>query len=87
MKKLIMIMAAAALTSAACAELTAEEIVNKANQAAYYAGDDGRAEVEMTISSKGGPTRTRKFSLLRMNTANGNKSRPVGITSEFPDHA
>jgi hypothetical protein len=72
MRQIITALAVAAV-SAASAELTADEIVNKANQAAYYAGDDGRAEVQMTISSKGGPTRTRKFSLLRMNTAGGNQ--------------
>ncbi|MCH5374033.1 MAG: hypothetical protein JJ992_08655, partial [Planctomycetes bacterium] len=45
--------------------------MNKANEAAYYAGDDGRAEVEMTISDKSGTTRTRKFTILRMDTEGG----------------
>lgn len=55
------------------AELSVDEIVNKANQAAYYAGKDGRAEVEMNIIDKSGSTRTRKFALLRMNTEGGNQ--------------
>jgi outer membrane lipoprotein-sorting protein len=55
------------------AELTVDEIVMKANAAAYYAGNDGRAEVEMKIVDKSGSTRTRKFTLLRMNTQDGNQ--------------
>jgi len=55
------------------AELSVDEIVSKANTAAYYAGNDGRAEVEMKIVDKSGSTRTRKFTLLRMNTKNGNQ--------------
>ncbi len=73
MKNLIIAMATLALSSAAFAELTVDEIVKKANDAAYYAGKDGRAEVEMTITDKSGTTRTRKFALLRMNTENGNQ--------------
>jgi len=45
--------------------LSVDDIVNKANEAAYYAGKDGRADVLMTISSKTG-TRVRKFTVLRM---------------------
>ena len=55
------------------AELSADEIVNKANKAAYYAGNDGRADVEMKIIDKSGSSRTREFTLLRMNTENGNQ--------------
>ncbi len=61
------------LTVSTFAELSVDEIVNKANQAAYYAGQDGRAEVEMNIIDKDGGTRTRKFALLRMNTDGGNQ--------------
>jgi len=55
------------------AELTADQIVEKANQAAYYAGKDGRASVQMTISDARGGTRQRAFTLLRMNTQDGNQ--------------
>lgn len=55
------------------AEPTVEEIVQKANQVAYYAGKDGRAEVEMTISDGKGGTRTRRFAILRLNLANGDQ--------------
>ena len=57
----------------AYAEMSVDEIVNKANEAAYYAGSDGRADVEMKIIDKSGSSRTREFTLLRMNTANGNQ--------------
>jgi hypothetical protein len=55
------------------AELTAEQIVNKANEAAYYAGDDGRAQVEMIITGKDGVERTRKFTILRKDFDGGDQ--------------
>ncbi|MDH3981871.1 MAG: outer membrane lipoprotein-sorting protein [Kiritimatiellaceae bacterium] len=55
------------------AELSVDEIVKKANEASYYAGKDGKAEVEMKIIDKSGSSRTREFTLLRMNTDNGNQ--------------
>ncbi|MFZ9012351.1 MAG: outer membrane lipoprotein-sorting protein, partial [Anaerohalosphaeraceae bacterium] len=71
MKKLLIALTAAAVTAGAYAEMTVDEIVNKANQAAYYAGSDGRAQVTMQIIDKSGSSRTREFTLLRMNTENG----------------
>lgn len=41
------------------------EIINKANLAAYYAGDDGRSKVTMTIKDEQGRTRNREFVILR----------------------
>lgn len=55
------------------AEITAQEVVEKANQAAYYAGRDGRARVKMTLHDAGGGTRTREFVILRLNTEDGNQ--------------
>jgi len=49
------------------------EIVAKANQAAYYAGDDGRAEVNMTISDSQGRTRERRFVILRRDIEDGGR--------------
>ena len=49
------------------AELTADEIVAKANQASYYAGKDGRAEVKMVLSDG----RTRDMVILRKNAEEG----------------
>lgn len=73
MKKTIALSLLAGLATAGYAELSVDEVVNKANAAAYYAGNDGRAEVEMNIVDKSGSTRTRKFALLRMNTADGSQ--------------
>ncbi|MFV1985961.1 MAG: outer membrane lipoprotein-sorting protein [Gemmatimonadota bacterium] len=46
-----------------------DEIVGRANLAAYYAGDDGRAEVRMTISDAQGRERVRQFFILRRDRA------------------
>lgn len=73
MKKTIIAAVLLGFMVGAQAELSADEIVEKANQAAYYAGNDGRADVEMKIVDKSGSTRTREFSLLRMNTDGGNQ--------------
>ncbi|BCO10160.1 sigma E regulatory protein, MucB/RseB [Desulfolithobacter dissulfuricans] len=48
-----------------------EEIVNRANLAAYYAGDDGRAEVTMTITDSQGRVRKRQFVILRKDKQDG----------------
>jgi outer membrane lipoprotein-sorting protein len=70
---------AVSIVGIACAEekkegrksLTADEIVNRANLVAYYAGKDGRAEVEMTITDREGRTRERLMTILRKNVAEG----------------
>lgn len=53
--------------------MTADEIVEKANQASYYAGDDGSADVKMVITESGGGTRTREFRILRKDTGDGDQ--------------
>lgn len=47
------------------------EIVDLANKASYYAGDDGRADVTMTITDAQGRTRTREFVILRRDEKDG----------------
>jgi outer membrane lipoprotein-sorting protein len=47
------------------------EIVQRANLAAYYAGDDGRARVRMTITDGSGQERVREFVLLRSEVSEG----------------
>ncbi len=49
-------------------ELSADDIVSKANDASYYAGTDGSAHVKMEIKDSSGGTRTREFAILRLNT-------------------
>ncbi|MBW2368084.1 MAG: outer membrane lipoprotein-sorting protein [Deltaproteobacteria bacterium] len=52
-------------------ELSVREIVEKANLAAYYGGDDGRSTVRMTISDSQGRTRNREFVILRRDVVDG----------------
>jgi hypothetical protein len=59
------------LSSPVRAEPTADEIINRANIASYYAGDDGRATVSMIITDNQGRERKRKFVILRKDRENG----------------
>ncbi len=52
---------------------SADEIVQRANKASYYAGKDGRADIVMTITAPDGSTRTRAFTMLRMTTKGENQ--------------
>ncbi len=52
-----------------------DEIVNRANLAAYYAGNDGRAEVMMTIIDAQGRIRKREFVILRRDLADGGRQQ------------
>jgi outer membrane lipoprotein-sorting protein len=54
---------------------TEDEIIDRANLAAYYAGDDGRAEVMMTITDAQGRTRKRDFVILRRDVADGGQQK------------
>lgn len=70
---LFIVMTVAFLAVNASAAMSADDIVAKANQAAYYAGKDGRTTVQMTINDGKGGNRQRAFTILRMNTENGNQ--------------
>lgn len=48
-----------------------EEIVDRANKIAYYAGDDGEADVKMTITDSQGRVRNREFVILRKDIRDG----------------
>ncbi len=54
---------------------TVDEIINRANLAAYYGGDDGRAKVVMTITDSQGRTRTREFVILRKDVKDGGEQK------------
>lgn len=64
---------ALALAPAAQAEMLTDvaEIVERANLAAYYAGDDGRSEARMLIEDSQGRQQLRQFTVLRRNRAVG----------------
>lgn len=55
------------------AQMSVDEIVEKANQASYYAGNDGRAKVTMTITDDRGSVRNREFAILRLNGEAGDQ--------------
>ncbi len=48
-----------------------KDIVDRANRVAYYAGDDGKAKVSMTITDSQGRVRTREFVILRKDVSDG----------------
>jgi len=54
-------------------QLSADEIIQRANLASYYAGQDGKADVKMTITAKSGIERVREFTLLRLSETNGDQ--------------
>lgn len=62
-------------TVPAMAAPTVDEIVNRANLAAYYAGDDGRAKVDMTITDAQGRKRSREFVILRRDDKDGGNQK------------
>ncbi len=53
------------------AQEDAAEIMKKSHMAYYYAGDDGIAEVNMSIVDKRGKERVREFTMLRMDVEEG----------------
>jgi outer membrane lipoprotein-sorting protein len=71
----MLITAVLLLASVNAFALTVDEIVTKANQAAYYAGNDGQADVKMVITDNGGGTREREFRILRKNTGEGGEQK------------
>jgi outer membrane lipoprotein-sorting protein len=66
-----------ALPAGAADKLSADEVVRRANLAAYYAGDDGRAQVKMVITDSQGRKRRREFIILRRD------EKPDGGEQEF----
>lgn len=78
MKKLTIVLTvflmAGALASYAEA-MTAEEVVKKANQAAYYQADDGKSDVHMVITDSLGRTRERNMTILRMDAADNSQQK------------
>ena len=74
MKLIVNFMAALLVAAPAveAADLTeVDEIVRRANLAAYYAGDDGRSEARMSIEDAQGRKQLRQFTILRKDEADG----------------
>ncbi len=73
------------LKEAGAAGLSVEEIITKANLAAYYQGKDGRARVSMTITDRQGRERFRKFTILRMDLVEGGEQKYYVFFMDPPD--
>ena len=52
-----------------------QEIVDRANKVAYYAGNDGKAKVSMTITDTQGRIRNREFTILRKDVSDGGEQK------------
>lgn len=63
----------------------ADEIVNKANLAAYYGGADGRSEVRMIISDAQGRQQRRQFTVLRRDVEDGGDQQFLVVFSQPSD--
>lgn len=65
--RFLITLAGLSLTSGVFAQVLtdANDIINRANLAAYYAGADGRSEVRMIISDAQGRQQRRQFTVLR----------------------
>lgn len=86
MRSMLALLAALAPAAAADQPLTdAEDIVSRANLAAYYAGDDGRSEVRMVISDAQGRQQRRQFSILRRDVEEGGDQRFLVVFSQPAD--
>ncbi len=66
-------------------ELTVDQIVQRANIAAYYKADDGKASVKMTITDKLGRTREREFTILRKDMQDGGEQKFYVYFNNPPD--
>lgn len=62
-----------------------DEVIQRANLAAYYAGDDGRARVRMTITDSRGRERIRQFTMLRRDNSEGGDQDYVVLFSRPAD--
>lgn len=63
----------------------ADEIVARANLAAYYAGADGRSEVRMIISDAQGRQQRRQFTVLRRDVEEGGDQQFLVVFSQPSD--
>ena len=63
---------------------SAQEIADRASEAAFYKGDDGRGQISMVIRDAGGGERTRKMTMLRQNAGAVNGPQNVYVHFSRP---
>jgi len=87
LRHLLLILTALASAYAAQAEtlIDADEIIERANLAAYYAGADGRSEVRMIISDAQGRKQRRQFTVLRRDVEDGGDQQFLVVFSQPSD--
>lgn len=85
--RLVLVMAATVLATVARADVLtdADEIIAKADQAAYYAGADGRSEVRMIITDAQGREQRRQFTVLRRNVDESGDQQFLVVFSQPSD--
>lgn len=81
MGQLVMLGASLLVAELALSAPSAMEIVERANQASYYAGNDGRSEARMRIEDRGGRTQTRQFTVLRRNIDDSDRQQYLVVFS------
>ena len=69
------VLAALVFTASSAAALTPEEIIDKANLAYYYAGNDGTASAKMTIYDSQGRSRVREITMIRKDVKDGGEQK------------
>lgn len=62
-----------------------ETIVSKANIVAYYQGEDGKANVKMTVTNKRNQKRLHEFNILRKDTEDGGDQKYFVYFLKPPD--
>ena len=73
--KLLLALVIMSVSTGAAVAQDATEIMKKSHMAYYYAGNDGVADVTMTIVDKKGKERLREFTMLRLDEADGGSQK------------
>jgi len=81
MGQLVVLGASLLVAELALSAPSAMAIVERANQASYYAGNDGRSEARMRIEDRGGRTQTRQFTVLRRNIDDSDRQQYLVVFS------
>jgi hypothetical protein len=66
-------------------DMTADEVVERANLAAFYAGNDGRSEARMRIIDTQGREQRRQFTILRRDVEDGGNQEFLVVFSQPAD--